>query len=654
MKKLIIFSSLILISFFSSSQVKAEVCPVDPGILVGQGACTCTIQGSTNITGRCFFDNVTSRGPYTQSQGEQDCRQNYGTRQLCYTEVPTPTLNILSGTPTPTPPPIQGGSQTSTTTNTVNTNTNQVIDVANTPLFGMEGYKFETYGESCGVSNADPNDPRKQCCVNKLGTMVVNAPNNFFGDVISVLPNSINFLSNKFNDLSAFFELKTYDLSADFGTTNIVNPYCSGGIPSSIAEGKNIYTDNACICNTQNEENLLRPSLCKTVPQAEASACTECVQPPQGSNYEGRPGVWTGIGCVRTNFSDFITDTIFRTGLGIAGLIALGCIIYASFLMQTSQGNPEQIQKAQEMITSCITGLIMIIFSVFILRVIGVDILRIPGFSANSQISISDAPVQSTISNNSPIPTIKSSTSIISQNGAILPGAVLYQEGGAIVPLDAGVEVKLLAISSNNLFIKVNTPSARIGWLRVDKLLYDSNVNLPNEEIPQNIFNAILTSNSTIIESNTLVPTSTPIITTLPTVISIPTPTSEPLRNLSLGIYDCDPNIGPLSNEVYFYDKLNYSGACLRLSEGNYPNLNNISNNAVDYWNIWSFGTCDNNNFEDCIASLKVGSAVRANLYNGRNFTNEHVSLPKGEYYDIRTRHSQLLDNISSIKIEKQ
>ena len=41
----------------------------------------------------------------------------------------------------------------------------------------------------------------------------------------------------------------------------------------------------------------------------------------------------------------------------------------------------EKIKKAQDLLTSCIMGLMLIIFAVFILRLVGVNILRIPGFS---------------------------------------------------------------------------------------------------------------------------------------------------------------------------------------------------------------------------------------------------------------------------------
>ncbi len=104
----------------------------------------------------------------------------------------------------------------------------------------------------------------------------------------------------------------------------------------------------------------------------EKTACINCAN---------GAGLWTALGCVPIEFSAFITDFLLRIGIGFAGLCALLCIVYSGIQLQLSRGNPEKIKKAQEMLTSCIMGLTLIIFSVFLLRIIGVNILKIPGFS---------------------------------------------------------------------------------------------------------------------------------------------------------------------------------------------------------------------------------------------------------------------------------
>ncbi len=118
------------------------------------------------------------------------------------------------------------------------------------------------------------------------------------------------------------------------------------------------------------------------------AACAKCMGDNEGANKSKK--VYTALGCINTSFDGFISD-VFSLGIGIAGLTALFCIIYAAFTLQTSQGNPEQIQKAQENLTSCISGLILIIFSVLFLRIIGGDLLRIPGFTNEIDTSVNQS-----------------------------------------------------------------------------------------------------------------------------------------------------------------------------------------------------------------------------------------------------------------------
>ena len=90
--------------------------------------------------------------------------------------------------------------------------------------------------------------------------------------------------------------------------------------------------------------------------------------------------VWTAIGCLPTDSGVFIT-TLLSIGSGIAGGIAFLLIIIGGFQIITSAGNPERLNEGKEVVVSAIVGLLFVVFSVFLLRLIGFDILRIPGFS---------------------------------------------------------------------------------------------------------------------------------------------------------------------------------------------------------------------------------------------------------------------------------
>jgi hypothetical protein len=85
------------------------------------------------------------------------------------------------------------------------------------------------------------------------------------------------------------------------------------------------------------------------------------------------------LGCIPTEPTALIAKVI-TFGIGMAGGIAFLLILFGGFQILTSAGNPEQLNAGRELITSAISGLLLIIFSVFVLRIIGVDILGLPGF----------------------------------------------------------------------------------------------------------------------------------------------------------------------------------------------------------------------------------------------------------------------------------
>lgn len=85
----------------------------------------------------------------------------------------------------------------------------------------------------------------------------------------------------------------------------------------------------------------------------------------------------TAIGCIPVGNTNAFIGFILRWAIGVGGGIAFLLILYAGFMIMTSSGNPDRLKAGQELMTSAIAGIIMLIFSVFILRVIGVNILGI-------------------------------------------------------------------------------------------------------------------------------------------------------------------------------------------------------------------------------------------------------------------------------------
>jgi len=91
-------------------------------------------------------------------------------------------------------------------------------------------------------------------------------------------------------------------------------------------------------------------------------------------------GVWTALGCIPTRNINQFVGWLLGSAIKIAGGIAFLLIIFGAIKILTSAGNPENVKAGQEMITSALMGLLFIIFSLFLLQLIGVKILQIPGF----------------------------------------------------------------------------------------------------------------------------------------------------------------------------------------------------------------------------------------------------------------------------------
>lgn len=98
---------------------------------------------------------------------------------------------------------------------------------------------------------------------------------------------------------------------------------------------------------------------------------------PSCTDRQGVQGIPTAIGCIPYGSPEALTSFFLKWALGIGGGIALLLIIYASFVISTSSGDPRRMQGGKELLTSAVAGLMLLIFSIFILRILGVNILGI-------------------------------------------------------------------------------------------------------------------------------------------------------------------------------------------------------------------------------------------------------------------------------------
>jgi hypothetical protein len=87
----------------------------------------------------------------------------------------------------------------------------------------------------------------------------------------------------------------------------------------------------------------------------------------------------TALGCLPYERAAFIS-TILGFLVSIAGAIALITMLIATIQIMTAAGDTKKIQSGRDLFSSAIAGLLFLIFSVSLLRLIAGDIIKLPGF----------------------------------------------------------------------------------------------------------------------------------------------------------------------------------------------------------------------------------------------------------------------------------
>ncbi len=88
--------------------------------------------------------------------------------------------------------------------------------------------------------------------------------------------------------------------------------------------------------------------------------------------------VWTVFGCVDTTSTGGLFSTVFKFLSYMLGGVAMLLLIYASFLYITSQGDAEKIKTAKSLLTAIFAGMLFIIFSIMIMKFVGITLLDLP------------------------------------------------------------------------------------------------------------------------------------------------------------------------------------------------------------------------------------------------------------------------------------
>ena len=118
-----------------------------------------------------------------------------------------------------------------------------------------------------------------------------------------------------------------------------------------------------------------------TTPQQVQDKQAGKVNPTEGcsSSTDANPMIFTGLGCIPTSTEGF-TAALLIFLAGISGAVALIIMLIGTIQIMTGGDNAEQVKKGKELFTGAITGLVFIIFSVTLLKIVAGDIIQLPFF----------------------------------------------------------------------------------------------------------------------------------------------------------------------------------------------------------------------------------------------------------------------------------
>jgi len=81
---------------------------------------------------------------------------------------------------------------------------------------------------------------------------------------------------------------------------------------------------------------------------------------------QAHAAIWTDFGAA-TNFGEY-ASLVIQWATPVIGLFATIMVIYAGYVYMTSQGNPEQVNTAKDILIGVIAGIILLFTAEIILK----------------------------------------------------------------------------------------------------------------------------------------------------------------------------------------------------------------------------------------------------------------------------------------------
>lgn len=113
-------------------------------------------------------------------------------------------------------------------------------------------------------------------------------------------------------------------------------------------------------------------------------SCKNCIYVDYNKGLARDNASWTVFGCIispeeSVSFSGSFVQNFLRLIISLTGAVVFVVLVAGSVQVLASRGDPVMLQNGKETIFSSLVGAFLIVFSLLILKFIGVDILGIPG-----------------------------------------------------------------------------------------------------------------------------------------------------------------------------------------------------------------------------------------------------------------------------------